>query len=177
MMLVELGCRAMLVAVLGVAAAGKLRSGALHGLVAALRGFGVPAGLARMPLAVLIVGLEATAAALLVVAPAAGYLLALGVIAAFTVGLYQVVRSGRQVACRCFGASTTPVGATHLVRNAVILVVICLGLAAAAVAQGAASPLPVRLVAVACGALGGAAIVRWDDLAYLVRPARAVGRR
>jgi hypothetical protein len=170
---VELGCRAMLVVVLGAAAAGKLRRPDFEAFTGALRGFGVPAALARPPLAALIVALEAAGAALLLAVPVIGYALALGLVAAFTLALRGVVRSGRQVACRCFGASTAPAGIAHLVRNAVILAVIGLGLGlglAAALADGAAIALPARVAAIAFGALGGAAIARWDDLAYLVRP-------
>jgi len=45
-------------------------------------------------------------------------------IAGFTVALRRVVRSEQQVACRCFGASTAPVGVAHLVRNGALLAVI-----------------------------------------------------
>jgi len=171
----ELGCRTMLCVVLGAAAAGKLRRPDFAAFTDALRGFGVPAALARPPLAALIVALEAAGAALLLAVPAVGYAVALGLVAAFTLALRGVVRSGRPVACRCFGASTAPVGVVHLVRNAVILAVIGLGIAAA-LAGGAAVALPARVAAIASGALAGAAIARWDDLAYLVRPHPA-GRR
>jgi uncharacterized membrane protein YphA (DoxX/SURF4 family) len=173
----ELGCRALLAVVLAAAATGKLRRRDFEAFTVALRGFGVPARLARAPLAALVVVLEVTAAVLLVAAPSAGYALALGLIAAFTVALRRVVRSGQQVACRCFGASTAPVGVAHLVRNGALLAVIGLGIVAEALADGEPSALAVRLVAIACGALAGAGITRWDDLAYVVRPALAERRR
>lgn len=175
----ELGCRTLLVVVLGAAAAGKLRRRDFEAFTGALGAFGVPGALGAFgaPLAALVVALEAAAAALLVAAPMVGYALALALIAAFTVALYAVVRSGRRVACRCFGASTGPVGTAHLVRNAAILVVIGVGGATAALADGAAIGAPARLAALAFGALGGAAIARWDDLVYLVRPPLAGARR
>ncbi|HEY6174542.1 MAG TPA: MauE/DoxX family redox-associated membrane protein [Kofleriaceae bacterium] len=168
----ELACRAMLVVVLGAAAAGKLRRRDFEGFLVALRAFGLPAGLAGRPAASLIVALEVTAAVLLVAAPLAGYALAFALIAAFTAALRRVVHSGQRVVCRCFGASTTPVGVSHLVRNAMFLVVIGLGIAAA-LASGASIAPSTRLVVIACGALAGAGAARWDDLAYLVRPALA----
>lgn len=173
----ELGCRALLAVVLGAAAIGKLRRRAFESFTLSLSAFGLPAAFARPSVAGLVVAFEAAAAVLLVVAPAAGYALALALIAAFTAVLHRVVHSGRRVACWCFGASTTPVGVSHLVRNAALLVVAGLGIAAGALADGEAAALPVRLVALACGVLAGAAIARWDDLAYVVRPALAGRRR
>ena len=174
-----LGCRAMLAVVMGAAAASKLRRRGFASFVEALLGFGVPAALARgspAGLARAIVALEAAAAVLLLIAPAAGLALALALVAAFTVALYRVVRSGREVACRCFGASMAPVGVAHLVRNAVLLAVIGAGVAATVLAAGAAVAPPARLAAIALGALAGAAVTRWDDLAYLVGP-HVAGRR
>src|ERR1051325_11559347 len=150
----ELACRAMLVVVLGAAAAGKLRRRDFEGFLVALRAFGLPAGLAGRP-----------AAVLLGAAPLAGYALAFALITAFTAALRRVVHSGQRVVCRCFGASTTPVGVSHLVRNAMFLAVIGLGIAAA-LASGASIAPSTRLVVIACGALAGAGAARWDDLAY-----------
>src|SRR5437763_868628 len=106
-----LGCRAMLAVVMSAAAAGKLRRRDFALFVDALRGFGVPAlaGVSPPGLAGAIVALEAAAAVLLLVAPGAGLALALGLIAVFTAVLRSVVRNGREVACRCFGASTAPI--------------------------------------------------------------------
>lgn len=174
-----LGCRAMLAVVMFAAVAGKLRRRDFALFVDALRGFGVPAALARVPpraRAGAVVALEAAAAVLLVVAPAAGLVLSLGLIAMFTVVLRSAVRNGREVACRCFGASTAPVGVAHLVRNGLLLAVIGAGVAATALAAGAEVAPPERLAAIALGMLAGAAVTRWDDLVYLVAPQPA-GRR
>jgi hypothetical protein len=174
-----LGCRAMLAVVMFAAVAGKLRRRDFALFVDALRGFGVPAALARVPpraRAGAVVALEAAAAVLLVVAPAAGLVLSLGLIAMFTVVLRSAVRNGREVACRCFGASTAPVGVAHLVRNGLLLAVIGAGVAATALAAGAEVAPPERLAAIALGVLAGAAVTRWDDLVYLVAPQPA-GRR
>jgi hypothetical protein len=97
-------------------------------------------------------------------------------IAVFTAVLRSVVRDGRAVTCRCFGASTAPIGVAHLVRNGVLLAVIGAGMIATALAAGTEAAAPERLAAIALGVLAGAAITRWDDLAYLVAPQPA-GRR
>jgi hypothetical protein len=174
-----LGCRTLLAVVLCTAAASKLRSRDFASFVDALRGFGVPAVLRRVPtrgLAGAVVALEVAAAVLLLVAPAAGLALALGLIAVFTAVLRSVIRNGRAVTCRCFGASSAPIGVAHLVRNGVLLAVIGAGMIATALAAGAEAAAPERLAAIALGVLAGAAITRWDDLAYLVAPHPA-GRR
>jgi hypothetical protein len=173
----ELGCRALLAVVLAAAATSKLRRRDFEAFLAALGGFGVPAALARAPLAVLVVALEAVTAVLLVAAPAAGYALALGLLAVFTAALRRVVRSGQRVACRCFGASIAPVGVAHLVRNVALIAVIGLGIVAEALADGEPRALAVRVLAISCGGLAGIAFTRWDDLAYVLRPALAERRR
>ncbi|MEU8197286.1 MauE/DoxX family redox-associated membrane protein [Microbispora amethystogenes] len=94
------------------------------------------------PAAALVAAAEAAVAPLLAWRPTAlaGFCVALGLLAAFTVAMAAALRRRRRVLCRCFGASTVPVGPGHLVRNAVL---------AAAAATGAAQ-------AVMTGALTGA---------------------
>ena len=71
----------------------------------------------------LVIFLEAAIAVSLVVAPSWGSLAAFATLAGFTVFLAGLVRSGRPVACRCFGGSTTEaISNTTLVRNGVLLV-------------------------------------------------------
>lgn len=68
------------------------------------------------------IGLEIAIAALLVIVPGWGSLLAFAVLAGFTVFLVGLVRSGRPVSCRCFGgASTEPVSGKTLIRNGLLL--------------------------------------------------------
>lgn len=62
---------------------------------------------------------ELACAALLVVLPGWGGVASFGLLALFTAFLVTVLRSGRVVACACFGANDRdPVSARHLVRNA-----------------------------------------------------------
>lgn len=65
---------------------------------------------------------EVAVAVLLVVVPAWGGMVAFALLAGFTAYLAGLVRSGRQVPCACFGAtSDRPIGARQLARNAVLL--------------------------------------------------------
>jgi Methylamine utilisation protein MauE len=129
------GCECLLIVVFAVSAAAKLTGkGAFTEFRLATARL-VPAfsGLAR-PLAVAVVGVEIATAALLAV-PAttrAGLVLALVLLGAFTVAIAAALRRGETASCNCFGRSTTPMGARHLVRNALLLTAAGTGLAAGA---------------------------------------------
>ena len=107
----------LLAAVLAAAAVTKLVRPAAVAADFAELGLVGPTVLARVvPL------LELGCAALLVVAPAWGGVASFALLAAFTAVLVNVVRSGRVVPCRCFGALTDePVSPRTLVRNAALL--------------------------------------------------------
>ena len=73
---------------------------------------------------------ELGAAAALVVTPNWGGVVSFALLAAFSVVLVRLVRSGRPVACRCFGGySTKPVSPLTLVRNGGLLVLAALAAA------------------------------------------------
>ncbi|GGO04839.1 MauE/DoxX family redox-associated membrane protein [Microbispora bryophytorum] len=112
------------------------------------------------PVAALVVAAEVAVAPLLAWPPTmlAGFCVALGLLAAFSVAVVVALRRGRRVPCRCFGASAVPVGPGHLARNAVLIVAAAAGavhagtgavpadlgaagLAGAALAAGAAAVL------------------------------------
>lgn len=66
---------------------------------------------------------ELATAAVLVVSPAWGGVLAFALLSGFTVVLVGLVRSGRPVPCHCFGSlSREPVSGLTLVRNAGLLI-------------------------------------------------------
>ncbi|WP_208799875.1 MauE/DoxX family redox-associated membrane protein [Microbispora triticiradicis] len=92
------------------------------------------------PAAALVVAAEAAVAPLLAWRPTvlAGFCAALGLLVAFTVAMAAALRRRRRVLCRCFGASTVPVGPGHLVRNAVLAAAAATGAAQAAIAGAAA---------------------------------------
>ncbi|MGI9615874.1 MAG: MauE/DoxX family redox-associated membrane protein [Acidimicrobiales bacterium] len=73
-------------------------------------------------LAGLVPALELGCAVLLVAAPEWGGIASFALLAAFTAVLINVLRTGRVVACRCFGAlSEEPVSTRTLLRNAALL--------------------------------------------------------
>jgi hypothetical protein len=161
-------CRIALASVLAFAALGKLGSrDAFASFLASLPSFGVPARLASRGFAALLVAAELGAAAALIGGPRLGGGLAAGLLAGFALGIVHVLRGGRAVRCRCFGAGGAAVGRAHLLRN--------LALAAIAVGVAILAPsyplsLTVRpdvIVAALAGTGAGALITRWDDLVFL----------
>ncbi|MET0495247.1 MAG: MauE/DoxX family redox-associated membrane protein [Actinoplanes sp.] len=127
---------------------------------------GLTVGGARQ-LAVLVLAGEVTVAATLLAFPvgpvwltAGGFALAAVLLIAFIVLIRSVRRTGRVVACACFGPSATPLGLAHLWRNAVLLTVAVAGIATAT-SNGAFATGPVLIcVAVAgCGVLLAATFV------------------
>lgn len=161
----DIFCRTLLGIVLVAAGIGKARD---HQGVAAvqeiLRAFGMhragPAGLVAVSLPALEVG----AAVLLVPAPTAalGYLLAAGLLAAFTAAIAVLLRDRRRVACRCFGDGDSPSGGRHLARNGLLLTSAAVGLAAHTAAPPATRPA--TLAAAAVAAVVAVAVVRMDNL-------------
>jgi len=156
----DVAARAVLIVVMVVAAIGKLRRPA--DLVAVMRAMGLP----RIPGAAVTIGIaELACAALLVVAPVPGFVLALGLLAGFTGGLVSAIHRGARVACHCFGASATPIGTHHVVRNALLLAVAAGGLACT---RAGGTP-----AAAAAGALLGIVVVAWDDVVGVLFASRA----
>ncbi|MEU6425970.1 MauE/DoxX family redox-associated membrane protein [Microbispora sp. NPDC046973] len=115
------------------------------------------------PVAALVVGAEAAVAPLLAWRPTvlAGFCVALGLLVAFTVAIGVALRRGRRVPCRCFGASAVPVGPGHMARNAVLTVAAAAGAiqagtgavhAGTGVALAGLGPAGLAAVALAAGA-------------------------
>ena len=114
-----------------------------------------------VPLAVLVLAGEATVAATLFAFPVGpvwltvgGFALAAVLLIAFIVLIRSVRRTGRVVACACFGPSATPLGAAHLWRNVVLLAVAVAGIATAT-SNGAfaTGPVLICVVVAVCGVL------------------------
>lgn len=111
------GAGLVLAVVLAVAAGAKLARRGDTGQELAQLGLLAPELLARVVPVV-----ELATAVLLVVVPAWGGVAAFALLAAFTVVLVRVLRSGRVVSCNCFGAlSRRPVSGWSLARNGVLL--------------------------------------------------------
>lgn len=172
MALVGVGCTALVAIVFGFAAFGKLRDRAAWAEFVTTTGAMLPTRpFPVRAIAVAVAGAECVTAVLAVVALAsravavevAALSLAAALFAVFLVGITGVVRSGRRVRCRCFGAGGAAFGRNHLVRNGILLLTVACGLAAGGYERldGAA------VVAMVTGAVCGLAAVHWDELTYL----------
>jgi hypothetical protein len=127
------GCHCLLVVVFACSAVAKLAG---RGSFAAFRlatARLVPALRDRAaPLAVAVVCAELATTVLLAVPVTApvGLVLGLALLAAFTVAVAAALRRGETTSCNCFGRSTAPLQARHLVRNALLMTVAGIGLVA-----------------------------------------------
>lgn len=127
----------------------------------------------RLALAVVVVAGEGLVTAVLAAAllfPSvpvlAGFVGAVVLLVAFTVGHAVALRRGRAVACACFGRTSTTVGPVGLVRNGLLIAVGLAGLSAA-VPGGAAASGWGMLAPVLAGAVGGLLLVSLEDLVGL----------
>ncbi|MEO7734526.1 MAG: MauE/DoxX family redox-associated membrane protein [Kofleriaceae bacterium] len=157
--------RIALATVFVVAATSKLRSrAAFHDFLESLPGFGVPA--ARSIGAALVLA-ELGAAGALVGWPRVGGSLAALLLTGFSAGIVRVLGRPEPVQCRCFGASRSIVGRSHLVRNLVLAALAV----AVAVADRDAARASLELLAATAGGLGlGLLVTRWDDLVFIFSP-------
>lgn len=161
-------CRLLLAVVFVLAAASKARGRkSLAEFIQTLERFGFPRSWAGVPLAVSVLLAEALAALLLLAAPRVGYALALVLFTGFTAGIALALRRGEAVACRCFGASETPLGAAHLVRNGLLIAVTLSGAVSHWLGPGVPPPLGMSVIVGFVGALAGLFVTRWDDLVFL----------
>ncbi|GAA3514868.1 methylamine utilization protein MauE [Streptosporangium album] len=169
MLYLMITCQALLAGVFVIALAGKVRGrAALDEFVASIVALGMFPRARSVVAAYAVLGAEAVVILALVLP----YTLLLGFVAAtallivLTAGISAALRRGRRAPCRCFGASVTPLGRTHVVRNLVLTAVGCVGLAAGAAAGDAGSAAhPAGVVlALATAAVGALIVVRLDDL-------------
>lgn len=174
---VSLAARAAVGLVFAVALVSKVRSRAQRAeFVAATRRL-APGWLSPLVPAVLLAAVAAAIEAAVVVllaVPATGgwgFALAAGLAASFGVAIGVALRRGETGACNCFGASARPLGATQLVRNALLFAIAALGLAGT-LSGGAADPGG-ALVALVAGGVLAVLLVAADDIAFLFRPAPA----
>ncbi|WP_248965285.1 MauE/DoxX family redox-associated membrane protein [Sphaerisporangium perillae] len=160
---VRAACATLIVLVFAASAVSKLRD--FDGFARSLPALApVGAGLVR-PLALVIVAAETATPILLAVPPATsyGFALACALLAAFTAAIAVALRRGRRAPCRCFGASSVPVGHRHLVRNGALLIVTVLGGLAP---QGLPAPAGLAVAATA-GVVGAVLIISFDDVVDL----------
>lgn len=144
-------------------------AGAFDAFLTSLRGMSVlPPALARAAAWGVVLGEGGVCGLLAVPEPWAavgGFAIAAGLLAMFACGIALSTRQGVHVPCRCFGASTVPLGRPHVARNVVLAGLAVLGETCAqadgTVQAGGA------VLAVCAGLLFGGLVVRFDDLLEL----------
>nr|BFE60911.1 methylamine utilization protein MauE [Dactylosporangium thailandense] len=169
---VEVAARLLVATVFVVALAGKVGSRRAYTAFAdSLRQMRVVPPRLVAPAAAGSVAAEVAVVALLLVparwAAVAGFVIAAGLLAVFAGAIALSLRTGSRAPCRCFGASTTPLGRGHIVRNAVLVAIALAGLAAAA--GGSAIAVPGAIVAGGAGLVVGIVVTAYDDIAALFR--------
>jgi hypothetical protein len=134
---VALWCRMTVAGVFLVSLATKVRGRvALAEFVSSVGSLGLLPRRWSQPAAYGAVASEA-GAVILLSAPAIvrlGFVWGAALLAVFTVGIGTTLRRGERTPCRCFGASTTPLGRPHLIRNLALIAVCATGLVATTMA-------------------------------------------
>ena len=171
-----LAIRMLLAAVFAVAGIAKLRD--LEGSRAAMRDFGVPAGLAG-PAGVLLPLAELAVAVALVPTPTARWaaVAALLLLLAFIWGIANALRRGEAPDCHCFGQlHSAPAGRGTLARNAALAalaVIVVAEAPGAALDDWVAARTAAELVAVGAGiaavAFGAGWLYMWRERRGLLR--------
>ncbi|MEO3796970.1 MauE/DoxX family redox-associated membrane protein [Nonomuraea sp. B10E15] len=169
------GCRILLALVFVAAAGSKVRG--RRGFIefrATVSAFGVKARWSSA-VAGAVIACELAAAALMpvgVTAPA-GLGIGAALLIVFSLVIASALRRGTSTSCRCFGTSTQPLGARHLVRNAILLMTAGVGLAGTVLTghMGSAGFDTAALIVSGFAAVVAAALViAYDDLVALVLP-------
>jgi hypothetical protein len=174
MQYVDVASRLLLLTVFAFALAGKVSSRrAWSEFVESIRAMAVLDAPKVPPAAAATAVAEAGVIVLAVIplrwAGSAAFILAAGLLGCLTVAVAIVVRRGAAVPCRCFGASETPLGVPHVVRNLVLVATALLGLAASLV--NGSFDVGLCVVVAVFGAALGLLMARWDDLVSLLRVA------
>lgn len=172
----QFGCQVLLGGVFAMSAGSKLysRTAFAEFTAATARLTGAGAGRARQ-FAVAAVAAEITIVLALIV-PALvlwGFAVGIGLLAVFSAAIVRSLRRGQRAPCRCFGASNSPLGTQHVVRNAALAAFGALGIAAGL--SGGTSSLDFGLACVVAFAalIGVALTARLDDLIGLFRATTA----
>ncbi len=168
---IGLTARLLLVLVFVAAAAGKTwRHSSFRAFASSLAALRLFPRRLTTSVAMATVAAEAVTAALLAV-PAtagAGLVLAMVLLGVFVAGILAARRGGRRVLCRCFGATGTPLGMSHVIRNALLAAVAAVGLVAMAATSTSGPAHPGGLaIAGATAAVGALVVVRMEDLLAL----------
>jgi hypothetical protein len=173
MVYVVVGIRCLLGGVFLVSSASKVL--APRAFTRSVQDLGVlPVSLVR-PVVALVIAAELAIWTLLAVpgrvTALAGFLVAAGLLAAFSVGIAVAVRRDVRASCRCFGTSTARLGPRHVVRNVVLAVLAVLG--TTATAWRAPVHVTGELAAVFGGLALAGAVVCFDRIIDVIRPGPA----
>ncbi len=162
--------RALLATTFIAAVAAKVRPSNFNAFVDSLASASLSPPLLASSLAVLLIGLEAVSATLLVVdsfavAAFAFSTLTLGIL---TTGVALILDSHREIECSCFGADGAAITVRHLVRNLLLIGCSTVGLVVA-ISQPSALQImwPEGAAYAFAGFVVGVCVVRWDDLAFV----------
>lgn len=159
----RVGCASLIGLIFLASAASKLRD--FGGFRRSLPALAPVRPWLLQPLAVTVITAEAAVPILLAIPPAMsfGFGLGCGLLGAFSVAIPAAMNRGQRAPCRCFGVSSTPLGAAHLIRNAILL-----GAAVAGLLVSGPPPVAAGVaVAVAAGLLGAVLIVVFEDIVYV----------
>ncbi|MER5646484.1 MauE/DoxX family redox-associated membrane protein [Streptosporangium sp. NPDC002524] len=173
-------CQGLLAVVFLVSATGKLRGGrALRAFATSLTSMLAIRADRALPVAIAVAAAEAAVVVLLAVPLAvpftrdAGFAAATALLVVLTSGVAVVLAGGGAEPCRCFGASSAPLSARHLVRNLLLTAAALAGLAG----PDGPRPSPWSVVALLAGGLAGLLVTLLDDLVALFAPAPTSRRR
>ncbi len=169
---VEFGCRCALLLVFAVSSVGKVRGRAAFAVFRSATVALVPAAEGSATLLAAAVACAEIAVVVTLAVPVTATLGLLGaavLLAAFTVAIAAALRRGDTAPCRCFGVSSTPLGARHLVRNAVLCALACAALALPRQELGTAEPAVLAMAAVA-GVVVAGLVASFDAVADLFVP-------
>ena len=168
MVYLALACRCAVGVVFLASAAGKLRSRrAFRALVSWLAALPVPLVRRQARAAAAVTAAAEALIVILVALPwtvRPGLALAAVVLAVFAAGTWLAVARGTHAPCQCFGVSASPLGWRHVVRDALLVVIAVVGVAATG--SGGARPGGVA-VALGAGLVLAVFVVFLDDLAVL----------
>jgi hypothetical protein len=172
---VALGCRAALVTIFLIAVTGKAAGrGAFREFSRSVAAMRVIPPRAATSAAAMTVSAEMLVIILAAIpdraAGAAGCALGATLSIMFSFAIAVGLRRGNRAPCRCFGRSATPLGARHLIRNAMVVTVSVLGAAVSGV--GGTAHVAAAVLAVGAGVFLGLVIAAYDEIAELVAPAR-----
>lgn len=171
MIYVTVACQTALAGVFLFSIASKVRSRrAYEEFVSAVIAMQVLPQLWTRPAALATIAGELTTVVLLAISATvpAGFIVAAGLLTVFTAAISTAIRRGRRAPCRCFGASATPLGRLHIVRNLALVAACLVGLSSALDSAGSVPHPGGLIISLGVAAIAALLVLRVDDLANLL---------